>query len=174
MTAATVGIGCVTRRSSCLGLAAAAPPGLQGQRELTVFPRPAWHPSAGREQRRVPPTGVLTPRGCCAAAPYVAPQVPVGVRGSCGAAPRALHGRAAACACARRYGFVTFERKDDAQRALAMCRQNQFLVGASPMPALVELARIEARRSPPRRRGQVVRHAGVSDGMAWARNTCLL
>jgi len=87
--------------------------------------------------------------------------VPEGVSGSCGAAPRAAPPpRPRSGARARRYGFVTFERKDDAQRALAMCRQNQFLVGASPMPALVELARIEARRCPPRRLGQVVRHAG--------------
>lgn len=43
----------------------------------------------------------------------------------------------------RRFGFVTFEKKDDAQRALSMCRQNQFLIGSSPMPALVETARIE-------------------------------
>lgn len=45
--------------------------------------------------------------------------------------------------CVRRYGFATFEKKDDAQRALSMCRQNQFLIGSSPMPALVEMARIE-------------------------------
>ncbi len=133
------------QRSGACGRCASRRAGTAG---ADAAPVPAWHPSAGVEQHRVPPSGGLTPRDCCPAAPQLAPWVPVGVHGSCGAAPRAP-ARLRSGARVRRYGFVTFERKDDAQRALAMCRQNQFLVGASPMPALVELARIEARRCPP-------------------------
>lgn len=42
-----------------------------------------------------------------------------------------------------RYGFVSFEKKEDAQRALTMCQQNLFLIGASAAPVQVELARTE-------------------------------
>ncbi|KAK9837309.1 hypothetical protein WJX81_005363 [Elliptochloris bilobata] len=60
-----------------------------------------------------------------------------------GAVQRAVVVADPASNTSRRFGFVTFEKKDDAQRALTMCRQNQFLIGSSPMPALVETARIE-------------------------------
>ena len=43
----------------------------------------------------------------------------------------------------RRFGFVAFERKEDCQRALAMCGKNMFLIGNSARPVVVEMARTE-------------------------------
>ena len=46
-------------------------------------------------------------------------------------------------AATRRFGFVAFERKEDCQRALAMCGKNMFLIGNSARPVVVEMARTE-------------------------------
>ena len=48
-----------------------------------------------------------------------------------------------AAAATRRFGFVAFERKEDCQRALAMCGKNMFLIGNSARPVVVEMARTE-------------------------------
>ncbi len=53
----------------------------------------------------------------------------------------AANERATASVC--RYGFVAFERKEDCQRALAMCGKNMFLIGNSARPVVVEMARTE-------------------------------
>ena len=53
----------------------------------------------------------------------------------------AANERATAAVC--RFGFVAFERKEDCQRALAMCGKNMFLIGNSARPVVVEMARTE-------------------------------
>jgi hypothetical protein len=55
--------------------------------------------------------------------------------------------RASVAICICRFGFVTFEKKDDAQRAVTMCKQNLFLIGASASPVTVEFARTEVGKS---------------------------
>ncbi len=60
----------------------------------------------------------------------------------------AAAGRVALSACclgACRFGFVTFDKKDDAAKALAMCNSELFLIGDSATPVIVELARVAVR-----------------------------
>ena len=45
--------------------------------------------------------------------------------------------------CPCRFGFVAFEKKEDCQRAFAMCGKNMFLIGDSARPVIVEMARTE-------------------------------
>lgn len=45
--------------------------------------------------------------------------------------------------CPCRFGFVAFEKKEDCQRAFAMCGKNMFLIGNSARPVIVEMARTE-------------------------------
>ena len=40
---------------------------------------------------------------------------------------------------------MAFERKEDCQRALAMCGKNMFLIGNSARPVVVEMARTEVQ-----------------------------
>ena len=64
----------------------------------------------------------------------------------CAAAHRMTHSPSAHRASLRgRYGFVVYDDKKDAHKALQQCTEQMFLVGGSPGPVRVALASSEVR-----------------------------